>query len=57
MRNNNSGEIWTWGVCWTIETLIIHFSFGVGWLFSILLAVTIGSLGVWVLKHLPDLID
>ncbi len=49
---------WLWMFTWTIETLIIKFAFGVeSWILSIILAVTVGSFAIWVIKHVPDLLD
>ncbi len=51
-------EFWLWMFIWTIETLIIKFAFGVeSWILSIVLAVTVGSFAIWVIKSVPDLID
>ena len=51
-------EFWLWMFIWTIETLIIKFAFGVeSWIISVILAFTVGSAVVWVIKLLPDLID
>lgn len=43
---------------WTIETLLIKYWVGVeSWIISFILAVTVGSLALWCLQHVPDLLD
>lgn len=58
---NNSGH-WIeglfWVITWIVETLLIKFWIGVdSWLIAIFLSITVGSFLVWVVKHVPDLLE
>lgn len=58
MKQGHWIEFLLWVFIWTVETLIIKFAFGVeSWLLSVVLAVTAGSFAIWVIKHIPDLLD
>ena len=51
-------EFWLWILIWTVETLIIKYGFGVeSWIISVILAVTVGSFAVWMVRHLPEVLD
>jgi len=51
-------EFWLWVFIWTVETLIIKYGFGVeSWIISVILAVTVGSFAVWMVRQLPELLD
>lgn len=51
-------ELWFYGIGWTIETLLVKYWIGVdSWLISFLLAITVGSLVLKLLQHVPDILD
>ena len=60
-KKDNSGcclECIFYLVGWFIETLLIKYWIGVdSWLYAIVLAVTVGSLVLIALQHLPDILD
>ena len=58
MKTGDKIELWFYLVGWVIETLLIKYWIGVeSWVVSILLAVTVGSLLLYGLQHVPDLLD
>lgn len=58
MNNSFILEAIFWVVMWIVETLIIKLLLGVpSWWMAILLAITVGSFVVMVMKHLPDILE
>lgn len=51
-------EVFLWMFVWTVETLLIKYWVGVeSWFFAIILAVTLGSLVVKAIQHIPSILE
>lgn len=58
MREGDKIRIGFYLFGWAVETLLIKYWIGVeSWIISFILAVTVGSLLLWGLQHVPDILE